>query len=65
MIVCLCAGISDRDIRAAAAAGTRRCADVFRGKDRQPRCGACIDLICDILGENDGRDTSGCSGGCG
>ena len=63
MIVCLCAGISDRDVHAAAAAGARRCADVFRSKERLPRCGACVDLIRNILCERE-CDSSSCGTAC-
>lgn len=62
MIVCLCAEISDREIRAAAAAGARHCAEIFRCKQRAPRCGSCLETIRMMLGDaevsDDGRAAS-------
>jgi Bacterioferritin-associated ferredoxin len=58
MIVCLCAGISDREVRTAASTGVRHCGEIFRGKERSPRCGSCLETIRALLGEYDGKDAA-------
>ena len=54
MILCLCSAISDRHVRQAAAAGVTAWQEVFRRQQSAPRCGACVDMICEIL------DSEGC-----
>jgi bacterioferritin-associated ferredoxin len=49
MILCLCSAISDRHVRQAAEAGVTRWRDVFRRQQAAPKCGACVDIICEIL----------------
>ncbi len=49
MIVCSCRVISDREIRAAAAAGARRCGDIFRRCGMAPQCGTCLPMIREML----------------
>ncbi len=49
MILCLCSAISDRHVRQAAAAGVTAWEEVFRRQQAAPRCGSCVDMICEIL----------------
>lgn len=49
MIICSCRVISDREIRAAAAAGARRCGDIFRRCGNAPQCGTCLPMIREML----------------
>ncbi|MFO1127642.1 MAG: (2Fe-2S)-binding protein [Rhodospirillales bacterium] len=51
MILCLCSTISDRQVRQAAAAGVTAWQEVFRREQASPNCGACVDMICEILDE--------------
>ena len=51
MIICSCRVISDRDIHAVAATGTRRCADVFRRCGAAPQCGTCLPMIREMLAQ--------------
>lgn len=62
MIVCLCAGISDREVRKAASTGVRHCGEIFRGKERSPRCGSCLETIRALLCEFDEKDASAVAG---
>lgn len=58
MIVCLCTGISDRDIRTAVAGGARHSTDVFSQKDCSPCCGSCCDSIDDMIAETAAQDAA-------
>jgi len=41
MYICICQAIRDREVDAAARAGARRPADVFRACGKAPQCGGC------------------------
>jgi bacterioferritin-associated ferredoxin len=47
MYVCLCHGLSDRRVRAAARAD-RTIADLYRALDVVPTCGKCVPMVCEI-----------------
>ncbi|MFO1153249.1 MAG: (2Fe-2S)-binding protein [Rhodospirillales bacterium] len=65
MILCLCSAISDRHVRQAAAAGVTAWQDVFRRQQAAPNCGACVDMICEILDEGCAVAEGGSCGRCG
>lgn len=50
MIVCVCAGVSDREIRAAIQAGARTLGDLGRRCRAGVDCGACRDMLRGMLG---------------
>lgn len=58
MIVCLCLGISDRDIRAAVARGARHSNDVFGHQESSPCCGSCVDSMDDLIAEASAKETT-------
>jgi bacterioferritin-associated ferredoxin len=51
MIVCLCAGVDDCEIRSCISDGARSLADIARACGAGADCGGCIDLLEDALDE--------------
>lgn len=49
MYVCLCHGITDRQVRDAAARGSACAGDVFARHGVRPNCGTCCETVCEIL----------------
>lgn len=49
MYVCLCHGLTDRQVRDAAARGSVCAGDVFACHGVQPNCGTCCETLCEIL----------------
>jgi bacterioferritin-associated ferredoxin len=49
MYVCLCHGLTDRQIRAAASDGAGRPSEIFRHFEAKPRCGKCVPALCCLL----------------
>ncbi len=49
MIVCLCKGVSDRDVHAAIDQGSRTVRDVGRCCRAGTDCGACVSAVRDML----------------
>lgn len=49
MYVCLCNGITDRDIERAAATAEGSVAQVYRGLGCAPQCGKCVPYVRDRL----------------
>lgn len=49
MIVCICKGVSDRDINAAIEAGSSTVRDVSRCSRAGTDCGACVQQVRSIL----------------
>jgi bacterioferritin-associated ferredoxin len=47
MYVCLCHGLSDRDVRAAGRPN-QTIADLYRMLDVVPSCGKCVPMVCEI-----------------
>jgi len=45
MIICLCRGITDRDIARAMARGLRSPGAVFAAADCRPQCGSCVAMM--------------------
>jgi bacterioferritin-associated ferredoxin len=45
MIICLCRGLTDRDIARAIAKGLRSPGAVFAAADCRPQCGSCVAMI--------------------
>lgn len=60
MYICLCNGLTDRDIRSAADGGARSVAAVYRAHECAPQCGKCGCHIKDMLREDAG---GACAGG--
>jgi len=59
MYVCLCNGLTDRDLRRAAAAGDGSVAQLYQSLGCAPRCGKCVPVVREMLAER----PSGASGG--
>lgn len=55
MIVCVCKGISDRQIREAAADGARNVKALSRALGVSTQCGKCASYARDVLDEYHGR----------
>ena len=50
MYICICNGITDKDIKAAADNGVATVAGVYRACDCAPQCGKCAPYIKEIIG---------------
>ena len=51
MYVCLCNGLTDRDVRNSAEGGGCSVAMVYRSHGCEPQCGKCVPLIRQMLRE--------------
>jgi bacterioferritin-associated ferredoxin len=51
MYVCVCNGLTDRQVRDIAEAGGRSAAGVYRSFGVRPQCGKCVPMMRDILRE--------------
>jgi len=51
MYLCICNGLTDRNVREAAAAGQRTVKAVLRHHGIQPQCGKCLTYIHQTLAE--------------
>lgn len=51
MVICLCNGMSDGDVRTAAANGASRPKEVYEGCGCRAQCGTCTATILSILRE--------------
>jgi bacterioferritin-associated ferredoxin len=51
MIVCMCEGVSDREVRATIQAGARSMGELGRGCRAGLDCGRCRDMLRGMLGE--------------
>jgi bacterioferritin-associated ferredoxin len=60
VIVCLCKGVSDRDIRAARAAGAETVSDVAAATGAGNGCGCCHGTIARVLAEPCSTPCAGC-----
>ncbi|WP_424812051.1 (2Fe-2S)-binding protein [Roseococcus sp. YIM B11640] len=49
MVICLCNGMSDGDVRAAVSNGATRPKEVYEGCNCQAQCGTCTAAILGIL----------------
>jgi bacterioferritin-associated ferredoxin len=49
MYVCICNGVTDRDIRQAAEAGCRTVAELTMRTGAGATCGSCLDMAADLL----------------
>ncbi|WP_421989830.1 (2Fe-2S)-binding protein [Roseococcus sp.] len=54
MVICLCNGMSDGDVRTAASNGATRPKEVYEGCGCNPQCGCCTATILSILREMPG-----------
>jgi bacterioferritin-associated ferredoxin len=59
MYICLCNGLTDRDVRRAAAAGDGSVAQLYQSLGCAPRCGKCVPVVREMLAE----PPAGASGG--
>ena len=50
MYICICNGITDKDIKDAAAGGVATAAGVYRAHECAPQCGKCVPYIKEIIG---------------
>ena len=55
MIVCLCNRITEKDLRAAARAGSRRPEAVYASLDCEVQCGCCLDYAQEVIDEERGK----------
>lgn len=53
MYICICNGLTDRDLRTAQNAGAVREGEVFRHFGVKPQCGRCISCMRGLLGGGD------------
>jgi bacterioferritin-associated ferredoxin len=51
MYICICHGLTDKDFRAAAAAGAPTVGAAFKALGEKPQCGRCLCCARDILAE--------------
>ena len=60
MYICLCNGLTDRDIKSAVASGAERIANVYESLGAAPQCAKCTVNIRDIIRETitDGETTT-------
>ena len=58
MIVCLCHGVTERQMREAMAAGGCSTSEVYRRLGLRPNCASCVPFVCDALREARGKDAS-------
>ncbi|MZR30227.1 (2Fe-2S)-binding protein [Sneathiella litorea] len=60
MYICLCNGLTDRDIKSAVASGAERIANVYESLGAAPQCAKCTVNIRDIIREtiSDGETTT-------
>jgi bacterioferritin-associated ferredoxin len=63
MYVCLCNGLTDRDVRAQTAGGGRSVAMVYQACGCQPQCGKCVPLVRQMLREGAEIPTVGIADG--
>jgi len=55
MYICLCNGITDRDIHRVAAGCDGSVAQIYRGLGCAPQCGKCVPVVREMLAELPGR----------
>ena len=51
MYVCLCNGLTDRDLRPHTAAGTQSVSMVYQACGCRPQCGKCVPFVVQMLRE--------------
>ena len=56
MYVCICNGVTDKDIRQAAEAGVRTVAELTMRTGAGANCGSCLDMAADLLAAARPRD---------
>ena len=54
MYVCLCNGLTDRDIRRVAGPANGKVAQVYRALGCAPRCGQCVPVVREMLDDGPG-----------
>ena len=52
MYVCLCNGITDRQVRLLTAEGDRTVSEIYRTLGGQPRCGRCVPTMRGLIRES-------------
>jgi bacterioferritin-associated ferredoxin len=63
MIVCICRGASERDIRTAIAGGAK-CVDTLETRGIGGDCGGCHDTLREMIAECAGGDSDACRTCC-
>ena len=58
MIVCLCHGITDREVRDAVAGGKCSIGEVYGRLGLRPNCASCVPYVCDAVREARTREAS-------
>jgi bacterioferritin-associated ferredoxin len=56
MYVCICNGVTDKDIRQAAEAGCKSMAELTMRTGCGATCGTCLDMAAELLGAAQPRD---------
>ena len=51
MIICLCNGITEKDVREAARTGARSPEQAYATLDCEPQCGCCLDYAQEVIDE--------------
>lgn len=59
MYVCLCNAFTDGQVREEIRAGAGTVAQIYRGLNCQPRCGRCVPMLREMLGEPERRPLGG------
>lgn len=49
MIICLCNGITEKDVREAARKGARSPEQAYATLDCEPQCGCCLDYAQEVI----------------
>lgn len=58
MYVCLCKGVSDRDIKQLVSKGACSVEEIMRCSGAGTKCGTCVDEIAEMIGESQVRPTA-------
>jgi bacterioferritin-associated ferredoxin len=58
MYVCICNGVTDRDIRQAAEAGCKTVAELTMRTGAGASCGSCLDMAAELLASARPRDVA-------
>jgi bacterioferritin-associated ferredoxin len=62
MYVCLCNAFTDRHVREVHPVAGKSAARVYRALGVQPKCGKCVPMVREIIGEMEPRAASCCTG---
>jgi bacterioferritin-associated ferredoxin len=58
MYICLCNGITDRDVHRVAAGGDGTVAQIYRGLGCTPQCGKCVPVVREMVAQLPGQSAA-------